>query len=72
MPAVGFALGIDRVILKLLDIIDVRKLDNAVDVYIMAVSEEEKIQALSHLLVEVPEGVVRVALVIGEGRGRIF
>lgn len=46
MPAVGFALGIDRVILKLLDIIDVRKLDNAVDVYIMAVSEEEKIQAL--------------------------
>ena len=46
MPAVGFALGIDRVILKLLDIIDIRKLDNAVDVYIMAVSEEEKIQAL--------------------------
>lgn len=46
LPGIGFALGIERIILKLKDKISDKKLENMIDVYIMSVSEEEKIYAL--------------------------
>lgn len=46
LPGIGFALGIERIILKLKDKISDKKIENIVDVYIMSVSEEEKIYAL--------------------------
>lgn len=46
IPAVGFAMGMERVILNIKENIDIKNLDQAVDVYIMSVSEEEKIHAL--------------------------
>ena len=46
IPAVGFAMGIERIILNIKENIDVKNLGQAVDVYIMSVSEEEKMHAL--------------------------
>ena len=46
LPGIGFALGIERIILKLKEKIDEEKINNFVDVYIMSVSEEEKIYAI--------------------------
>ena len=46
IPAVGFAMGMERVILNIKENIDIKNLDQAVDVYIMSVSEEEKMHAL--------------------------
>ena len=46
LPGIGFALGIERIILKLKEKISDKKLENMIDVYIMSVSEEEKIYAL--------------------------
>ena len=46
IPAVGFAMGIERIILNIKENIEVKNLDQAVDVYIMSVSDEEKIRAL--------------------------
>lgn len=46
LPAVGFALGIERIILNLKNKIDIDNLNNNIDVYIMSVSEEEKMQAI--------------------------
>lgn len=46
IPAVGFAMGIERIILNIKENIDIKNLDQAVDVYVMSVSEEEKIHAL--------------------------
>lgn len=46
IPAVGFAMGMERVILNIKENIDIKNLDQAVDVYIMSVNEEEKIHAL--------------------------
>ena len=46
IPAVGFAMGMERVILNIKENIDIKNLDQAVDVYIMSVSEEEKMRAL--------------------------
>ncbi len=46
LPGIGFALGIERIILKLKEKIDEQKINNFVDVYIMSVSEEEKIYAI--------------------------
>ena len=45
-PAVGFALGIDRIISILKDEIDTKLLDKVVDVWILSVSDEEMMQAL--------------------------
>ena len=46
IPAVGFAMGIERIILNIKNNIDVKNLEVPIDVYIMSVSEEEKIHAL--------------------------
>ena len=46
IPAVGFAMGMERVPLNIKENIDIKNLDQAVDVYIMSVSEEEKMHAL--------------------------
>ncbi len=46
IPAVGMALGIDRIMIKIKENIDVSKIDTGIDVYIMCISEEEKMQAL--------------------------
>ena len=46
LPGIGFALGIERIILKLKEKISDKKLENMIDVYIMSVSDEEKIYAL--------------------------
>lgn len=46
LPGIGFALGIERIILKLKEKISDKKLENIIDVYIMSVSDEEKIYAL--------------------------
>ena len=46
IPAVGFAMGIERIILNIKENIDIKNLEQAVDVYVMSVSEEEKIHAL--------------------------
>ncbi len=46
LPAVGFALGIERIILNLKNKIDIDNLNNNIDVYIMSVNEEEKMQAI--------------------------
>ncbi len=46
MPAVGFAFGIDRVITELKNILGSQEFTNNVDVYIMSVNDEEKMQAL--------------------------
>ena len=46
IPAVGFAMGMERVILNIKENVDIKNLDQAVDVYIMSVSEEEKMHAL--------------------------
>lgn len=46
VPAVGFAMGLERIILNIKENIDSKNLDQAVDVYIMSVNEEEKIHAL--------------------------
>ena len=46
IPAVGFAMGMERVILNIKENVDIKNLDQTVDVYIMSVSEEEKMHAL--------------------------
>ena len=46
IPAVGFAMGIERIILNIKNNIDVKNLEVPIDVYITSVSEEEKIHAL--------------------------
>lgn len=46
-PAVGFAFGMERLVLELKKYVDTSALKKKVDVYIMSVSEEEKIHALS-------------------------
>ncbi len=46
IPATGFALGIDRIMINLLERIDEDKLRNNIDAFIMSVSEEEKHYAL--------------------------
>ena len=45
LPAVGFALGLERIILELKDKLEGKEINNQVDVYIMSVSEEEKMYA---------------------------
>lgn len=45
-PAIGFALGVDRIILELKKDIDLKMLNKKIDVYILCVSEEEKLHAL--------------------------
>ena len=47
LPAVGFALGLERIILELKDKLEGKEINNQVDVYIMSVSEEEKMYASS-------------------------
>lgn len=46
IPAVGFALGLERIISNLKNNIDEEQLKNNIDVYIMSINEEEKINAL--------------------------
>ena len=46
IPAVGFALGLERIIMNLKNNIDEEQLKNNIDVYIMSINEEEKINAL--------------------------
>ena len=46
LPAVGFALGIERIILELKNKINISNLQNNIDVYIMSVNEEEKMQSI--------------------------
>lgn len=46
LPGIGFALGLERIISKLKEKINDKKIENIVDVYIMSVSEEEKINAI--------------------------
>lgn len=46
IPAVGFAIGLERVMNNIKQDIDVELLKNNVDVYIMSISEEEKMYAL--------------------------
>ena len=46
IPAVGFALGLERIIMNLKNNIDENQLKNNIDVYIMSINEEEKINAL--------------------------
>ncbi len=47
LPAVGFALGVDRLIMELKDILANKKIEKEIDVYIMSVNEEEKRFALT-------------------------
>lgn len=47
IPAVGFAMGIERIILNIKENIETKNLDQAIDVYIMSVSDEEKMHALT-------------------------
>ena len=44
--AIGFAFGLERIILKLKETMNIEKFKKDIDVYIMCVSEEEKIKAL--------------------------
>ena len=46
IPAVGFALGLERIIMNLKNNINEEQLKNNIDVYIMSINEEEKINAL--------------------------
>ena len=46
IPAVGFAMGIERLILNIKENIYLSNLEQMVDVYIMSVNEEEKMHAL--------------------------
>ena len=46
IPAVGFALGLERIMMNLKNNIDENQLKNNIDVYIMSINEEEKINAL--------------------------
>ncbi len=46
LPAVGFAMGLERIILELNKVIEERFIEKQLDVYIMSVSEEEKLTAL--------------------------
>lgn len=45
-PAIGFALGVERIILELKKNLKENTLNNVIDAYILCVSEEEKLQAL--------------------------
>ncbi len=45
-PAIGFALGVERVILELKKSLKENTLNKIIDAYILCVSEEEKLQAL--------------------------
>lgn len=47
IPAVGFALGIDRVMEELKKVLSAKELEKKIDVYIMSISEEENIHALN-------------------------
>lgn len=47
LPAVGFALGVDRLMLEIKKILPDKALNKAIDVYVMSISEEEKIHALN-------------------------
>ena len=51
---------------------DLLPLLQTVDSQIQGVKGEYAIGEAGHLLVEVPEGVVPVALILGKGRSRIF
>lgn len=46
IPAVGFALGIDRLILELKNIVNLDSIKKEIDAYIMSVNEEEKFSSL--------------------------
>ena len=46
IPAVGFAFGVDRLMIELKNIMGDREIKNEIDVYIMSISEEEKIHAI--------------------------
>ena len=46
LPGIGFALGLERIIAKLKEKIGDKKIEENIDVYIMSVSEEEKIYAI--------------------------
>ena len=46
LPGIGFALGLERIIAKLKEKISDKKIEENIDVYIMSVSEEEKIYAI--------------------------
>lgn len=46
MPAVGFALGIDRLIIELKNVLEGKNPEQNIDAYIMCVNEEEKMQGL--------------------------
>ncbi len=46
LPGIGFALGLERIIAKLKEKISDNKIEENIDVYIMSVSEEEKIYAI--------------------------
>lgn len=45
-PAIGFALGVERIILELKKSLKENTLNKVIDAYILCVSEEEKLQAL--------------------------
>ena len=45
-PGIGFACGVDRLIMVLQELNQERKVENSIDVYVMAVNKEEKLTAL--------------------------
>ena len=45
-PGIGFASGVDRLMMVLKDLNQEHPLENSIDVYVMAVNEEEKLTAL--------------------------
>ena len=47
LPAVGFAFGLERIIIELKKKLEGKEINNQVDVYVMSVSEEEKMYACS-------------------------
>lgn len=47
IPAVGMALGLDRIILEIKKILPDKALEKELDVYVMSINEEEKMHALS-------------------------
>ena len=47
MPAVGFAFGVDRLMLELKELLEGKEYKNNIDVYIMSISEEEKMHAIT-------------------------
>lgn len=45
-PGIGFACGVDRLMMVLQELNQERKVENSIDVYVMAVNKEEKLTAL--------------------------